>query len=166
MSIINVLGDTAYNAGISTGTLNIGPNAEAQGSNTGRFRTAFNPPAMQSGAWQTHRQLRRQLCYTQLNTIDNRTGTGTVAGDDLSQLVQGLVTPGGSSTGFFVSSFLQGNASRYYRANQLGIYLQDKFQVTSNISLTAGIRYDWDGGLTEKRDASSTSIRRSITTTR
>ena len=60
------------------------------------------------------------------------------------------MSPGGSSTGFFVSSFLQGNASRYYRANQLGIYLQDKFQVTPNLSLTAGIRYDWDGGLTEK----------------
>jgi len=61
------------------------------------------------------------------------------------------VTPGGSSTGFYVSSFLQGNASRYYRANQLGIYLQDKFQVTPTLSLTAGIRYDWDGGLTEKQ---------------
>ena len=28
--------------------------------------------------------------------------------------------------------------------------LQDKFQVTPNLSLTAGIRYDWNGGLTEK----------------
>ena len=88
--------------------------------------------------------------YTQLNTIDKRTGTGTVATDDFSQLVQGFVTPGSSATGFYVTSFLQGNASRYYRANQLGTYVQDKFQITPTLSLTAGVRYDWDGGLTEK----------------
>jgi hypothetical protein len=30
------------------------------------------------------------------------------------------------------------------------MFLQDKFQITPTISLTAGVRYDWDGGLTEK----------------
>ena len=88
--------------------------------------------------------------YTQLNTIDKRTGTGTVATDDFSQFVQGLVTPGSSATGFYVTSFLQGDANRYYRANQLGTYVQDKLQITPRLSLTAGVRYDWDGGLTEK----------------
>ena len=28
--------------------------------------------------------------------------------------------------------------------------VQDKFQIRRRISLTAGVRYDWDGGLTEK----------------
>jgi outer membrane receptor protein involved in Fe transport len=88
--------------------------------------------------------------YTQLNTIDKRTGTGTVATDDFSQMIQGFVTPGSSATGFYVSSFLQGNASRYYRSNQLGTYVQDKWQITPTLSLNAGVRYDWDGGLTEK----------------
>ena len=88
--------------------------------------------------------------YTQLNTIDKRTGTGTIATDDFSQFAQGFVTPGSSATGFYVTSFLQGNASRYYRANQLGTYVQDKWQITPTLSLTAGVRYDWDGGLTEK----------------
>ena len=27
---------------------------------------------------------------------------------------------------------------------------QDKWQITPTLSLTAGVRYDWDGGLTEK----------------
>jgi hypothetical protein len=88
--------------------------------------------------------------YTQLNTIDKRTGTGTIAADDFSAFSQGFVSPGSSSTAFYVTSFLQGNASRYYRANELGSYVQDKFQVTPTLSLTAGVRYDWDGGLTEK----------------
>ena len=30
------------------------------------------------------------------------------------------------------------------------MYVQDKFQLSSNLSLTAGLRFDWNGGLTEK----------------
>ncbi len=133
VSIVNVLGDTAYNAGISTGILNIGPNAEAQGSNTGSFQNRFQPSG--NAIWSLGKHtvsFGASYAYTQLNTIDHRTGTGTIATDDLSAYSQGYVTPGGSSTGFYVSTFLQGNASRYYRANQLGIYLQDKFQITSD----------------------------------
>jgi Carboxypeptidase regulatory-like domain/TonB dependent receptor len=152
VSIVNVLGDTAYNAGISTGILNIGPNAESQGSNTGVFQNRIQPSANAIWVLGKHTlNFGTNYSYTQLNTIDKRTDAGTVATDDLSAFSQGYVTPGGSSTGFYVSSFLQGNASRYYRANQLGFYLQDKFQVTPTLSLTAGLRYDWNGGLTEKQ---------------
>ncbi len=152
VSIVNVLGDAAYAAGLSsTGILNIGPNAEGQAPNTGVFQNRLQPSA--NAIWTLGKHtvaFGTSYSYTQLNTIDKRTGTGTVATDDLSAYAQGYVTPGSSSTSFYVSSFLQGNANRYYRANQLGSYVQDKFQVTSNLSLTAGVRYDWDGGLTEK----------------
>jgi hypothetical protein len=151
VSIVNVLGDTAYNAGISTGILNIGPNAEGQAPNTGAFQNRWQPSV--NAIWTLGKHtvsFGASYSYTQLNTIDKRTGTGTVATDDLSAYAQGYVTPGSSSTAFYVSSFLQGNASRYYRANQLGTYVQDKFQITPTLSLTAGLRYDWDGGLTEK----------------
>ena len=85
--------------------------------------------------------------FTQLNIRDRRPGTGTVASNDLGQFLNGLVTPYDS---YNVTTFLQGNANRYYRANQLGLFLQDKFQIKPNLTLTAGLRYDWDGGLTEK----------------
>jgi hypothetical protein len=151
VSIINVLGATGSNAGSGTGILNIGPNAEAQGSNTGVFQNRIQPSGTAIWALGKHSvAFGSSYSYTQLNTIDKRPGTGTVVGDDLSQLVQGLVTPGGSTADFYVSSFLQGNASRYYRANQLGLFVQDKFQVRPNLSLTAGVRYDWDGGFNEK----------------
>ena len=131
--------------------LNIGPNAEGQSPTPACSRTALRPRRMRSGSLGKHTvSFGASYTYTQLNTIDKRTGTGTIATDDFSQLVQGFVTPGSSATGFYVTSFLQGNASRYYRANQLGTYLQDKFQITPTLSLTAGVRYDWDGGLTEK----------------
>lgn len=150
VSIYNVLGDYQP-SGVGTAILNIGPNAEGQASNTGVFQNRIAPSG--SAVWTLGKHtvsFGANYSYTQLNTIDKRTGAGTVATDDFSQFAQGFVTPGSASTGFYVSSFLQGNASRYYRANQLGSYVQDKFQVTPTFSLTAGLRYDWDGGLTEK----------------
>jgi Carboxypeptidase regulatory-like domain/TonB dependent receptor len=152
VSIYNVLGDEAAEAGLeSPGILNIGPNAEGQSSNTGVFQNRFMPSG--NAIWTLGRHtvtFGATYSYTQLNTIDHRTNMGTVATDDLSAYAQGLVTPGGSSTGFYVTSFLRGDANRYYRANQLGSYVQDKFQVTPTLSLTAGLRYDWNGGLSEK----------------
>lgn len=151
VSIVNVLGNAGYDAGISTGILNIGPNAEGQASNTGAFQNRIQPSA--NAIWTLGKHtiaFGGTYSYTQLNTIDKRTGTGTIATDDLSAFAQGYVTPGSSATSFYVTSFLQGDASRYYRANQVGTYVQDKFQVTPNLSLTAGVRYDWDGGLSEK----------------
>ena len=150
VSVYNDLGPNDSPAGV-TGILNIGPNAEGQAPNTGVFQNRIAPSG--NAIWMLGKHtlsFGANYTYTQLNTIDKRTGKGTIATDDISQMIQGYVTPGSSSTGFYVSSFLQGDASRYYRANQLGIFFQDKFQATPNLSITAGLRYDWDGGLTEK----------------
>jgi carboxypeptidase family protein len=150
ISIYNVLGINQP-AGVTPVYLNIGPNAESQSSNTGIFQNRLAPSGNAIWILGKHTlSFGASYTYTQLNTIDKRTGTGTIATDDFSQFAQGFVSPGGAATGFYVSSFLQGNASRYYRANQLGTYMQDKWQITPTLSLTAGIRYDWDGGLTEK----------------
>jgi hypothetical protein len=129
-------------------TLNIGPNGSSQGSNTGVFQNRLEPSG--NALWQLGRHnvgFGGSYSYTQLNTIDKRTGTGVVTTADLSQFAQGIVTP---NYAYNVTTFLQGDASRYFRANQLGLYAQDKFQIKQNLTLTAGIRYDWDGGLTEK----------------
>jgi Carboxypeptidase regulatory-like domain/TonB dependent receptor len=150
VSIYNVLGNSQP-SGTSTAILNIGPNAEGQAPNTGVFQNRWAPSG--NAIWMLGKHtlsFGASYGYTQLNTIDNRTGKGTIATDDFSQMIQGFVTPGSSASGFYVTSFLQGNASRYYRANQLGTYLQDKWQITPSLSLTAGVRYDWDGGMTEK----------------
>jgi hypothetical protein len=150
ISIVNVLGQYQP-GGISPVYLNIGPNAESQSSNTGMFQNRYSPSGNAIWILGKHTlNFGSSYAYTQLNTIDKRTGTATIATDDFSQFVQGYDVPGGAVTEFYVTSFLQGNASRYYRANQLGLYLEDKYQVTPALSLTLGLRYDWDGGLTEK----------------
>jgi hypothetical protein len=152
VSIFNVLSDTYV--GLFPGSnsvLSIGPNSEGQAPNTGAFQNRLEPSA--DAVWTLGKHtvsFGMTYSYTQLNTIDKRTGKGTIATSDLSAMAQGFVTTGSADTGFYVTSFLQGNASRYYRANQLGSYVQDKFQVTPTLSLTAGVRYDWDGGFTEK----------------
>jgi len=151
ISIYNVLGQYQPTGVSLQAFLNIGPNAESQSANTGVFQNRLAPRGDAIWILGKHTvSFGSSFTYTQLNTIDKRTGIGTITSDDFSQFVQGFVSPGNSSTGFYVTSFVQGNANRYYRANQLGTYVQDKFQVTPTLSLTAGVRYDWDGGLTEK----------------
>ena len=153
VSIYDVYGASAYNAGFlpTNSILNIGQNAEGQSSNTGAFQNRIQPSG--DAIWTLGKHtvsFGGTYSYTQLNTIDKRTGKGTIATSDFSGFAQGYVSPGSGTTGFYVTSFLDGNASRYYRANQVGTYVQDKFQATPTLSLTAGVRYDWDGGLTEK----------------
>ena len=130
---------------------NIGMGAQAQSAFTGIFQNRFMPSA--NATWTHGRHtitFGGAFAYTQLNARDDRPGNaGMIAFADFSQFLQGLVTSY-SSDGFITTAFLQGNANRYYRANQSGEYIQDKFQLRSNLSVTAGLRWDWNGGLTEK----------------
>jgi hypothetical protein len=128
--------------------LTIGQGAASQGAFTGVFQNRIMPSA--NAIWMHGRHaftFGGSYSYTQLNTRDRRTNQGIISTADFSQFLQGLVT---TNDDFTTTKFLQGNANRYYRAGQAGAYLQDKFQVRSNLSLTAGLRFDWDGGLTEK----------------
>jgi hypothetical protein len=146
LSIIHVLGDSKI-PGIGD-SLNIGAGATSQGSLTGVFQNRLMPSG--NAIWVKGKHsigFGSSYSFTQLNIRDRRPGTGTVASNDFGQFLNGLVTPNDS---YNVTTFLQGNANRYYRANQLGLYLQDKFQIKPNLTITAGVRYDWDGGLTEK----------------
>ena len=126
----------------------IGQGAASQGAFTGVFQNRIMPSA--NAIWIHGRHtftFGGSYAYTQLNARDQRTNQGIISSADFSQFIQGIVD---TNDDFTTTKFLQGNANRYYRAGQSGAYIQDKFQFRSNLTLTAGLRWDWDGGLTEK----------------
>ncbi len=82
--------------------------------------------------------------YTQLDVRNRRTNAANLQLTGFNGFLEGNVD---NTTN---SELLLGASSRYYRSNQVGSYVQDKFQATAHLSLTAGLRYDWDGPLTEK----------------
>ena len=90
--------------------------------------------------------------YRQLNVVNKNRDVGRVTFADFPGFLQGQLC--GPNT-FFCggqdpTALLSGASNRYYRARQLGSYVQDNIKVMSNLTLDLGLRWDWDGPLTEK----------------
>jgi hypothetical protein len=79
--------------------------------------------------------------HTQLNVINNNTTNDTVDFSSFVNFVEGSVHSGDA---------FEGSASRYYRANTAGLFVNDNYKLRSNLTLTLGVRWDYDGPLTEK----------------
>jgi Carboxypeptidase regulatory-like domain len=150
ITIVDTLGSYGSNLGLPQQMLNIGPSAANQGAFTGVFQNRIEPSAYAIWTKGSHSiNFGGNWWFTQLDVRDLRTGKGAIATPDFSTYAMNWVSPY-STDGFVATDFLQGDASRYYRANQTGLYLQDKWQVHPTLSITGGVRYDWNGGLTEK----------------
>jgi hypothetical protein len=86
--------------------------------------------------------------YTQLNIENNRNGLVTENVSNLTDFLQGAVHS--SSVLETLGANGKNLANRYYRTNEIASYVQDKWQAQPNLSITAGVRYDYHGGMTEK----------------
>jgi hypothetical protein len=84
--------------------------------------------------------------HSQLNIINRDTSTGldNLGFSSFLNFVEGNVR-----TGRYSSEF-SGNSNRYYRSDTAGAYINDNYKVLSNLSLTVGLRWDYDGPLSEK----------------
>ncbi len=81
---------------------------------------------------------------TQLNIVNNNTNTDTLRFNTFLTFVEGAVRTGTSSLAF------NGSASRYYRSNSPSLYVNDNYKLRSNLTVTLGLRWDYEGPLTEK----------------
>ncbi len=124
--------------------LNIGPTSDF--NRDGLFQNSFQPRSTVTQTLGRHTlSYGGNFTYTQLNIENRRANTALINFATFSDFVEGNVNPGANN-----STFLQGSTSRYYRAKDIGGFVQDKWQARPNLSITAGFRYDYDGPLTEK----------------
>ena len=134
-----------FNAGLS-----IGSTAASQGAFTGIFQNRWMPSA--NAIWSHGKHTLTfggSYSYTQLNARDRRTNTGMIGFTNFENFLTGQPITY-TANGFITTSFLQGGANRYYRSNESGAYLQDKYQIRPNLSFSVGVRFDDHGGLKEK----------------
>ena len=82
--------------------------------------------------------------YTQLNILNQNTNTDTISFRTFMNFVEGSVRTGIDTTAF------AGSANRYYRANTAGAFVSDNYKVRSNLTVTLGLRWDFDGPFWEK----------------
>ncbi len=85
-----------------------------------------------------------QVDQAQLNILNHNTNTDTIAFNTFLDFAQGNVRTGSGSDAF------GGSGSRYYRSNTTGLFVNDNWKLRSNLTITAGLRWDYEGPLTEK----------------
>jgi hypothetical protein len=131
------LGKFSYSSG---GSVTVGPNSNF--ANAGYFQNRWNPSTNLIFSIGKHNlSAGTSYSYTQLNVRNKRANLGNLSTANFVTFAEGQVSS---------SNELIGNSNRYYRANEIGSYLQDQWRVLTNLSITAGIRYDYDGAFTEK----------------
>jgi hypothetical protein len=81
---------------------------------------------------------------TQLNIINRNTNTDSLSFRKFLDFVEGNVKTGVDSTAF------AGSANRYYRSDTAGAFLNDNYKLRGNLTVTLGLRWDFDGPLSEK----------------
>src|SRR5580704_14509215 len=148
---VNVLGSKFFpgiaigNAGSPTGLgLNIGPSNNF--ANAGEFQNHFQVATNYNWVHGRHTvSFGFSGEYGQLNVINRENEVANFNFSTFADFATG--TMGGRSGGGIL---LNGETNRYFRAKETGLFVQDSFKLKSNLTVTAGLRWDWDGPLVEK----------------
>lgn len=82
--------------------------------------------------------------YMQLNVANRENQVASFNFHDFSDFLTGTLGKDRSS-----GTFLNGETNRHFRSRSAGAFLQDNWKVMSNLTVNAGVRWDWDGPLYE-----------------
>ena len=130
-------------------SLYVGPSSNF--ANTGMFQNNFEGAS--SVQWVHGRHALSSgfnFDYTQLNIVNRNQDLASMNFADFPGFLLGEVcSPSFPCTHQTPSELLTGATSRHYRTKQVGAYAQDKIRVTSELTVDLGLRWDWDGPLTE-----------------
>ena len=118
-------------------------------ANTGYYQNRLNPSTNLIFTAGKHTLVAGAgYSYTQLNVINNRNALPLISESSLTKFLEGSAPH--TATEILSDANGHNDANRYYRSNEIEAYVQDKWLLLSNLSITAGVRYDYHGGLTEK----------------
>lgn len=142
---------TKPNPNLSSNGIRIGPASNFAAA--GIFQNDFEAATKYS--WSVGRHTLAfgfQWDHTQLNVVNKNDSLALLNFSSFQSFLEGnLCTPDSfycGETG--ASTFVNGESNRYFRANQVGTYANDTWRVKQNLTVTAGLRWDWNGPLTEK----------------
>jgi hypothetical protein len=141
----NFPGITITNSDTNRDALSIGP-AGSPFANAGVVQNQFEGSTNLN--WVRGRQnisIGFNWDYTQLNILNRNNQVAGLTFSTFPDFLTGTLRGGQANTVFF-----NGSSNRYYRANQVGTYVQDNIRLRPNLSVTLGLRWDWDGPLYEK----------------
>jgi hypothetical protein len=123
--------------------LSVGPNSNF--SDAGMFQNQFSGNTDLKWVYGRHTfSFGGEWDRNQLNVINKNNNLAALTFNDFPSFLTGTLRLGEGNSVYFT-----GTSNRYYRANQIGGYAQDDFKFTPNLTLNFGLRYDYDGPLTE-----------------
>ncbi len=82
--------------------------------------------------------------YSQLNVKNRENSVAILTFRDMEDFLTGTLGADRSS-----GTLLDGETNRHFRSRQAGLFAQDSFKIKPNLTVTYGLRWDWDGPLYE-----------------
>jgi hypothetical protein len=82
--------------------------------------------------------------YGQLNVENRENNVAIFTFHDMADFLTGSLNVPSSK-----GQILDGETNRHFRTKQAGLFIQDEWKLKSNLSINGGLRWDWDGPLTE-----------------